>query len=790
MKPLRLEIEGFTSFRDPVEIDFRGRGLFAISGPTGAGKSSILDAMIWSLYARVPRAGSETRRLISHGASSMRATLEFEAGGETWRVSRRSPAQTGARLERARGDGFWDAVADRSADVTRRVEELIGLDYDAFVRTVLLPQGECDRFLRGDRAERRGILSALLGLDAFERAGAIARRRETRHRAIAEQSRAAIARLPAHGPGAAAAAAADAKRARAAAASLDALGDAMRSLRETAAASARADGLAAKAEGELSAAAEADGRAREAANRAAAEADASRAAAERARAAESALGYDADAHDELRRGAALAAERRRARSALQAADRELRAAAERERDAKGLAANAASFALAAAADSDHAETELAEAGRLLEEAQRGDMAAALRASLSPGDACPVCGGGTGGLAHAPADGEAEALLAARTALRDSRGAGRAAAASAHADARAAAEAAAERARSAREAREAAGRALESARAEAERTGLRDGVPDGGEAAALRDMDALAERCREAAAARAAADTAAEVAAERAALRADEAERAAAGRGRREAEAGREREAAADARRAFALAWERAGADGDPDPERAGAFADGHAQRQRRAAAEAAEAEAAAARILADERQAAELAAQAEHAERERDLASTLANDLRRDRFVDWRQRHALTRLAEGASRWLHGLSDERYSLIAPGEQGGFRVADAHGGGEERAASTLSGGETFLASLALALALAEELPALSERGGAMSLDALFVDEGFGALDSEALEKAIAALERLAGGERMVGVISHVDALTERIVAEGGGIAVSSRDGQSAIGEAAA
>ena len=81
--------------------------------------------------------------------------------------------------------------------------------------------------------------------------------------------------------------------------------------------------------------------------------------------------------------------------------------------------------------------------------------------------------------------------------------------------------------------------------------------------------------------------------------------------------------------------------------------------------------------------------------------------------------------------------------------------------------TLSGGETFLASLALALALSERLPEIAGTGGAMSLESLFLDEGFGTLDQDALDVAISGIEALASGQRMIGVISHVPEVAERL-----------------------
>jgi exonuclease SbcC len=144
----------------------------------------------------------------------------------------------------------------------------------------------------------------------------------------------------------------------------------------------------------------------------------------------------------------------------------------------------------------------------------------------------------------------------------------------------------------------------------------------------------------------------------------------------------------------------------------------------------------------------------------------LAKELRQDRLIAFLQVEALQLLAAAGSERLSALSEGRYGLEYANDE--FSVVDTWNGEERRSARTLSGGETFLASLALALALSEQVGVLSvtERS---RLDSLFLDEGFGALDPESLEVVVEAIEQLGGDGRMVGVITHVQELAVRLPA---------------------
>jgi len=126
----------------------------------------------------------------------------------------------------------------------------------------------------------------------------------------------------------------------------------------------------------------------------------------------------------------------------------------------------------------------------------------------------------------------------------------------------------------------------------------------------------------------------------------------------------------------------------------------------------------------------------------------------------------MARLIRLANEALSNFSD-RYTLVQPDEQDdrtsplSIYVQDSELFGERRAASNLSGGETFLVSLALALGLSK----LSSTN--VTIESLFLDEGFGTLDEASLENALGALDKMTVGNRLVGVISHVGRIEERI-----------------------
>ncbi|HEX2234861.1 MAG TPA: SbcC/MukB-like Walker B domain-containing protein, partial [Actinomycetota bacterium] len=159
------------------------------------------------------------------------------------------------------------------------------------------------------------------------------------------------------------------------------------------------------------------------------------------------------------------------------------------------------------------------------------------------------------------------------------------------------------------------------------------------------------------------------------------------------------------------------------------------------------------------------AAQAVELERERAAAasraatySQLYEDLANTRFVDFLLEDKRRVLSELATQQLKEMTG-RYRFD---DDGAFRIVDELNADDVRSVDTLSGGETFLASLSLALGLAE---AVTRHGG--RLRCFFLDEGFGSLDPESFDRALDGIERIVRQDRLIGLVSHVAALADRI-----------------------
>jgi exonuclease SbcC len=172
MRPLELSLEGFTSFRRLQHLDFSELDLFAITGATGAGKSSILDAMTYALYGTTTRTGKQTGDLLSQGATQLKVQFRFLVGTEQYRITRRwryrSSSPENKIILESLQKGEWETIGTSLVATQKNIEEILGMDFDTFTRVIILPQGKFDEFLKGDKSKRREILRSLAGFEIFE----------------------------------------------------------------------------------------------------------------------------------------------------------------------------------------------------------------------------------------------------------------------------------------------------------------------------------------------------------------------------------------------------------------------------------------------------------------------------------------------------------------------------------------------------------------------------------------------------------------------------------------------
>ncbi len=166
------------AFREPETLDFTAQDIFVLTGPTGSGKSSILDAMSFALYGETPRMGSrDLKKLIyqdvENPAQKARVVFAFRHQGRDYRITRQvTPQQHRVELD-SRADDTQDWQPDVTGSVSeikKLIPELLGLNFHAFRRVLVLPQGGFDQFLKQDNAsDRRAMLMNLAQLGVYEK---------------------------------------------------------------------------------------------------------------------------------------------------------------------------------------------------------------------------------------------------------------------------------------------------------------------------------------------------------------------------------------------------------------------------------------------------------------------------------------------------------------------------------------------------------------------------------------------------------------------------------------------
>jgi exonuclease SbcC len=780
MRPVTLRASGFGALRDPVEIDFSESDFFALVGPTGSGKSTVIDAICFALFGAIPRYGEQaSTAALSSNAPEARIEFTFRCGDTLYRIVRvvRRKGATKAQLDRLDGDrGLVETLASSVTDVKARVADLVGLSFDQFTKCVVLPQGQFFALLHEPAGKRTDLLTKLLDHGVYRtiasaagtRASELARDVEVTRRTLVELDvvdPAAIERAAArlgelrqveHGAG---------ELSEQDAALRAEFDDDMRNAKRLAATMSALDSVRIP-----------DGLDRAAADHGAAldaHAAAISAVSDAGRALDTAAADLAALGDPAEAGHHLAAHETFAKLRAQLADSDLELSAATA--AHASAQSAADAAVAAVADrTAHHET-----------LRDRHLAHAVAAQLALGEPCPVCEQTVTSL---PRRARLPELDTARAALQEAQQQLR--------DATAEANLVAGRLAAATRTRDELALRCDECEKQAAALPSRDelqAVLDAIEAAsalhrAARDHEARARKAEAQARAtldavnRAQRDLRSAIVRERERLAglglgslpepsddladAWQAIFAWADEQRRRCEADREaagrRASTAARRRAELVAPLRDRLESLGVETESGADL---AQLVAAARTAAATAEAHHGHLVSSRIRHAELNERVERDERMALTARTLAMLLDTRHFQPWLMRRAVHDLAARATAHLAELTGGRYALTI-GDKDEFCVIDHANADDVRSARSLSGGETFQASLALALALAEQVAELSNRGTS-ALESIFLDEGFGTLDPDALDAVAGTIEQLGAGERVVGLVTHVPALAERV-----------------------
>ncbi|MCP4964845.1 MAG: SMC family ATPase [bacterium] len=815
MRPLDLKMRNFRSYAGEHTFDFRDRRLVGIVGPIGSGKSSILDGIAFALYGRTPRIGSATKTLINQRSADMSVVLRFTVEGEIWEAARsiRIKGQSKHALYRYEEDTAEAEAVEKlnmEGEVNRRIVDLLGLEFSAFERSVLLAQGRFAEFLQARPVDRDKVLKGVFGHDRIDRMKSLAKERKDhaghsleklliRLEGVADiKERVATSREQLDG-------------ARKRTVELDDAAPKVEALEEaakTAAATVRStfERMAAL-EAHAGRWPESEATARSLADAAAAEKRRVELGAElggaqeQLQAAEKALS-EANGGDEperIERAAQFLAAADPQLKAVVSADRRIATAAERLATARGVLATvggsrseASKVKEASLGRAVEAAKILDEAERALEHARHADMALTLRNRLEVEADCPVCEQPVYELPESLGDSHLEALeqvvQAARQTKRDVDET-RTIALSTLERTKEQVGSAEENVRTAETQQAAAREDAVRARGDLEETTLRlEKILGPG------DPGDQIERRRAAYGALIADRDVAQKAVDQIRGRHDQSIRDEQSAGKLvqdlgvrladlaarlevEVEVTEDPEALGESFRKLRDGWqvrtkELASEHKSAEQERVDAVA---AHRDLLGSLGVEDGFEATRAVLADRigrheediakhdkeiQDAKDLFAEQAKLEENIELFGRINADLTDSRFVRFLLDEERSRLAELGSEHFQQLSAGRYRFA----DDKFAIVDLTAADATRRADSLSGGETFLASLGLALSLAEMVA-----GSGGRLDAFFLDEGFGTLDPEHLDLAMEGIEQLVADEsdRLVVVVSHVPEMRLRL-----------------------
>lgn len=851
MKLQRLIMQAFGPYTERIELDFKkglaGSTFFLIHGMTGAGKTTILDAISFALYGRASgslRTGTMLRSGNAKPETETEVELTFSLGTRTYHVLRRPKYQredrksaTPARAELydVQADGGEKLIVSGFSDVTERIEVLTGFHCEEFRQVMLLPQGEFRTFLMADSKKRGELMRVLFHTEQYarieqklkERAGSFEAQNEknleeqkrifaqagvedekglARQKAADEDVLAKLQNLLKELEAKNGAAQKQLSEAMALEQSFVRLEQAEAAIREDAKKQPDVEAYRKKLERAKQAAALLDKEALAKAGRKgaeAAEAAAKQSSEAFTRAETAALAARTAWEQAQENGEAREAAKRRAQE-LSEAQQSVRALAELQKQAEAAAKREAEAKTASQKAEAKAEAakKKAERLRLLE---RAGKAFALAQGLEDGKPCPVCGA-----TEHPHPAATEDIVPTEAEVRRAE------------EALARAERTQSNQQDAASAAAAESAAL-AGKLAAARENLPDGLPKDAQgkvsltavmaasqeaAKQAKALETVFEQARQAdqtaqttlSAARAKAESSAVYAAElRKKAEADAAafEKARTAAGFADAAAyeaaiaGKWREAAFQQQVEMHIReFEDAKLVHENQRKDAAAQTAGKERPDIAALQAAAKVAAAAWQQAVGKEKTAELCLAQEEKmlkelEKLRKAQAALESEARvvlrlsqvanaeapyRIHFQTYIQRSIFRDVMAAANERLTLMSAGRYALELGSQSDGRKadgleiaVYDAYTG-KARETQSLSGGESFLASLSLALGLAD---VVERYAGGIHLDTMFIDEGFGSLDSETLDMAIEALMKLQAGGRVVGIISHVEELAARI-----------------------